>query len=53
VTLIFGRFFRQNMTLESLTTFNGTPWANSKALFGAAFCFHFGHFECSLLQLRS
>jgi hypothetical protein len=51
VAFILGRLLGQNVTLESLTAFNGAPWANSKALFSAAFCFHFGHllllFECA------
>jgi hypothetical protein len=44
MALVLGCLLGQNVTLEGLTPFNGPTRTNSKALFSAAFCFHFGHF---------
>jgi hypothetical protein len=44
VTFVLGALLGQNMTLEGLTAFDGSTWANSKALLCATFSLHFGHF---------
>jgi len=43
LAFIFGGLFSQNVTLESVTTFYCSTWANAKALLGRAFGFHFWH----------
>jgi hypothetical protein len=43
VTLILGGLLRQNVTLEGLTTLNGTARTHAKALLGTALGFHLRH----------
>jgi hypothetical protein len=43
LAFIFGGLFSQNMTLESVTTFDCSTWANAKAFLGRAFGFHLWH----------
>lgn len=43
LTFVFGGFLGQDVTFESLTAFDGSTWTDTKALFGAAFRFHFRH----------
>src|ERR1039458_9784794 len=43
LALILGGLLGQDVTLESVTTFNGTTWTHAKALFGTALGIHFRH----------
>ena len=43
LAFIFGGFFSQNVTLEGVTTFDRSTWANAKAFLGRAFGFHLWH----------
>jgi hypothetical protein len=43
LTLGLGRLFGQNVTLEGLAALDGSARTHTKALFGAAFRFHFWH----------
>jgi hypothetical protein len=49
VALVFGGLLGQDVTLEGLSALDGSTWTNAKALFGAAFGFHFGHVDAPFL----
>jgi hypothetical protein len=44
LTLVLGGLLGQDVTLEGLTTLDGTTSADRKALFGAPLGLHLGHF---------
>ena len=43
LALVLGRFLGQDVTLESVTAFDGTTRAHAKAFFSAALGLHFRH----------
>jgi hypothetical protein len=43
LTLGLGCLFGQDMAFEGLAALDGSTWTHTKALFGAAFRFHFRH----------
>jgi hypothetical protein len=43
LTFVLGGFLGQDVALERLTALDGTTRTDTKALFGAAFRFHFRH----------
>jgi len=49
LTLIFGRFFGQDMTFERLGALNAATCSESKALCSATFSFDFWHTTSSFM----
>jgi len=52
MAFVFGGLFGQDVPLEGLTTFHGAARTDAKALFGAAFGFHFGHKDAPVFCAR-
>jgi hypothetical protein len=57
MAFIFGGLFGQDVPLEGLAAFDGSTRTDAKALFSAAFGFHFGHedapVDCAREALRT
>jgi hypothetical protein len=52
MAFVFGGLFGQDVPLEGLAAFDGATWTDAKALFSAAFGFHFGHLDAPVCGAR-
>jgi hypothetical protein len=52
MAFVFGGLFGQDVPLEGLAAFDGATWTDAKALFSAAFGFHFGHVDAPVCGAR-